>query len=74
MKKLFLGLALTAGVLAFAQETETKTETKTVTASPLKKMFNRLDSGSRQGKFILFQPAEIRDQLSAIRFPRRCIR
>ncbi|WP_228414162.1 hypothetical protein [Chryseobacterium sp. CH21] len=53
MKKLFLGIALTAGTLAFAQETETKTETRTVNASPLKKMFNPLDSGSRQEETLL---------------------
>ncbi len=34
MKKLFLGLALTAGTLAFAQESTT------VNTSPLKKTFN----------------------------------
>ncbi|WP_313000355.1 porin family protein [Chryseobacterium gleum] len=49
MKKLFLGLALTAGVLAFAQETETKTETNTVTASPLKKDVQPVRFGIKAG-------------------------
>lgn len=49
MKKLFLGLALTAGTLAFAQETETKTETKTVNASPLKKDVQPVRFGIKAG-------------------------
>lgn len=49
MKKLFLGLALTAGVLAFAQETETKTETNTVTTSPLKKDVQPVRFGIKAG-------------------------
>ncbi|KYH07325.1 MULTISPECIES: porin family protein [Chryseobacterium] len=49
MKKLFLGLALTAGTLAFAQETETKTETKTVNASPLKKDVQPIRFGIKAG-------------------------
>ncbi|UKB77533.1 porin family protein [Chryseobacterium sp. MEBOG07] len=49
MKKLFLGLALTASTLAFAQETETKTETKTVNASPLKKDVQPIRFGIKAG-------------------------
>ncbi|MDW9379327.1 porin family protein [Chryseobacterium sp. JV558] len=45
MKKLFLGLALTAGTLAFAQETETKT----VNASPLKKDVQPIRFGIKAG-------------------------
>ncbi len=46
MKKLFLGLALTAGTLAFAQET---TETKTVNASPLKNDVKPVRFGIKAG-------------------------
>jgi len=44
MKKLFLGLALTAGTLAFAQET-----TKTVNASPLKSDVQPVRFGIKAG-------------------------
>ncbi|AZA85210.1 PorT family protein [Chryseobacterium lactis] len=44
MKKLFLGLALTAGTLAFAQET-----TKTVNASPLKSDVQPIRFGIKAG-------------------------
>ncbi|PWN71427.1 PorT family protein [Chryseobacterium phosphatilyticum] len=44
MKKLFLGLALTAGTLAFAQET-----TKTATASPLKNDVQPIRFGIKAG-------------------------
>lgn len=47
MKKLFLGLALTAGTLAFAQET---TETKTVNASPLKNDVKPVRFGIKAGE------------------------
>lgn len=46
MKKLFLGLALTAGTLAFAQETQ---QVKTVTASPLKNDVQPIRFGIKAG-------------------------
>lgn len=48
MKKLFLGLALTAGTLAFAQETTTTTAT-TVNTSPLKKDVQPIRFGIKAG-------------------------
>ncbi|NIF05259.1 PorT family protein [Chryseobacterium sp. Tr-659] len=48
MKKLFLGLALTAGTLAFAQETKTE-ETKPVSVSPLKKDVQPVRFGIKAG-------------------------
>ncbi|ATN05204.1 porin family protein [Chryseobacterium indologenes] len=52
MKKLFLGLALTAGTLAFAQETTTTTTTtttKTVATSPLKSDVQPVRFGIKAG-------------------------